>query len=285
MFLGLLGVVAFSLTLPATRAAVAVFDPWFVGVARGVVAGGLGALYLLLGRNRLPTAAEFRRLLAISVCVAVGFPLLSALAMVQVGASQGSVTLGLLPLATAVAATLLAHERPSLGFWRMAALGSALVVGYSLIRGGGALHAADLVLFAAVVVSAVGYALGAMLAPALGGLAVISWALVLAAPFLLLPAWLLLPTPLPPPSGGWAGLVYVCVISQFLGFLPWYRALALGGIARVGQIQLLQPFLTIAAAWALLGEALDPLTLGFALAVVAVVVLGRRFAVMRRRPS
>jgi len=284
LVLGLVGVAAFSLTLPATRAAVAAFDPWLVGVARGVVAGFLGAIYLLAGRHRLPTRAEWRKLAAVAFCVAVAFPLLSAFAMVQVEASQGSVTLGLLPLATAVAAALLARERPSRGFWFMAGLGSALVVGYSLLRGGGSLHWADLILFLAVLVSAVGYALGAMLVRSLGGLAVISWALVLAAPFLLVPAWLLLPASPPPLSGSWLGLAYVCVISQFLGFLPWYRALAIGGIARVGQVQLLQPFLTIGAAWALLGESLDFLTPAFAGAVLAVVVAGRHFAVRRPTP-
>lgn len=280
--LGLLGVLAFSLTLPATRAAVAAFDPWFVGVARCVVAALPAGLYLLLGRHRLPTRVELRQLLIVSACVAVLFPALSALAMVQVGASQGSVTLGLLPLATAVAATLLARERPSRGFWVLAVLGSALVVVFSLVRGGGSLHRADLILFASVVVSAVGYALGAVLAGSLGGLAVISWALVLAAPWMLLPAVLLFPENLPPLSPAWAGLIYVCLISQFLGFLPWYRALALGGLARVGQVQLLQPFFTIAAAWALLGEAFDGWTLGFALAIVAVVLAGKRFATVRR---
>lgn len=282
LVLGLLGVLAFSLTLPATRAAVTAFDPWFVGVARCVVAAVPAGLYLLLGRHRLPTRAEFFKLLAVSACVAVLFPALSALAMVQVGASQGSVTLGLLPLATAVAGTLLARERPSRGFWVLAVLGSGLVALFSLLRGGGALQVADLILLASVVVSAVGYALGAMLAGALGGLAVISWALVLAAPWVLLPAVFLFPDPLPLLSPAWVGLAYVCLISQFLGFLPWYRALALGGIARVGQVQLLQPFFTIAAAWGLLGEAIDLLTLGFALAILAVVVAGKRFSTVRR---
>lgn len=282
LLLGFLGVAAFSLTLPATRAAVAAFDPWFVGVARGVVAGTLAAVYLGIAGRRLPTGGELKRLLIIAACVAVAFPLLSALAMVQVEASQGSVTLGLLPLATAVAAAVLARERPSRGFWALAVLGSGLVVLFSLVRGGGTLHAADLILFLAVLVSAVGYALGAVLAGSLGGLAVISWALVLAAPFLLVPAWLLLPEHWPAVPSAWLGLAYVCVISQFLGFLPWYRALARGGIARVGQIQLLQPFLTIAAAWVLLGEPLDAVTVVFALAVLGVVVVGRRLVVSRR---
>lgn len=280
--LGLLGVLAFSLTLPATRAAVSAFDPWFVGVARCVVASVPAALYLILGRHRLPKRAELGRLVVVSLCVAVLFPALSALAMVQVGASQGSVTLGLLPLATAVAATLLARERPSMGFWVLAVVGSALVVLFSLIRGGGSLHSADLILLASVVVSAVGYALGAVLAGAMGGLAVISWALVLAAPWMLVPAAFLYPAEWPPLAPAWVGLIYVCLISQFLGFLPWYRALALGGIARVGQVQLLQPFFTIAAAWLLLGEPLEVWTVGFALAIVAVVLAGKRFATVRR---
>lgn len=279
MLLGLFGVVAFSLTLPATRAAVESLSPLFVGMGRGVVASLLAATYLATGKHRLPTKNELKSLIVVALGVVIGFPILTALAMRYVDASHGGVMLGILPLATAAAGFVFSKERPSLSFWTMAFLGSMLVVAFSLLKGGGSLHLADLALLAAVVSASIGYAEGARLTRLLGGLQVISWALVISAPFLIVPAILYAPNTVYLPASSWLGFIYVSLVSQFLGFLPWYRGLALGGIARVGQTQLLQPFFTIAAASVLLGEAVDAVTLAFAVVVFGVVAIGRRLSI------
>lgn len=281
LLLGLIGVAAFALTLPATRAAVAALDPVFVGFGRAIVAAALAAVFLVAGRHRLPTRAEARALVVVALGVVVGFPLLSALAMRSVDASHGGVMLGLLPLATAASGALLSRERPSRAFWLSAAAGGALVVALSLVSGDGALRLADLALLGAVASAAIGYAEGARIARSLGSLQVISWALVFAAPFLLVPTMLAAPPGLAAPAASWIGFAYVSLVSQYLAFLAWYGGMALGGIARVSQTQLLQPFLTIFAGWLLLGEAIGAATLAFAAAVLAVVALGARTRVAR----
>lgn len=282
MLLGLFGVAAFSLTLPATRAAVESFSPLFVGMGRAVVASLLAAIYLAAGRHRLPTNSEFKSLIMVALGVVIGFPILTALAMRHVDASHGGVMLGVLPLATAAAGFVFSRERPSLGFWAMAILGSTLVVAFSLLKGDGSLRLADAALLAAVVSASIGYAVGANLSQSLGGLQVISWALVMSAPFLIVPAVFYAPNTIHLSISAWLGFAYVSLVSQFLGFLPWYRGLALGGIARVGQTQLLQPFFTIAAASLLLNEAVDGMTVAFVIVVFAVVAIGRRMNIAQR---
>jgi len=276
-FYGLLGVAAFSLTLPATRAAVVGLDPVFVGLGRAVVAALLAAIVLLATRAPFPGWALLPRLAIVAGGVIVGFPLLSAWAMRYVPAAHGAVVIGLLPLATALTAAWLAHERPTRRFWASAVFGSAVVVGFALWQGGGAPHPADLLLVLAVVAAAIGYAEGGRLARTLGGWQVISWALVLSAPLLAVPTWWVSDDRLAMASAAaWAGFAYVSVVSMFLGFFAWYRGLALGGIAAVGQLQLLQPFLTIfASAW-LLGERIDAATLVAAALVIASIAIGRR---------
>jgi len=274
---GLAGVAAFSLTLPATRAAVVGLDPVFVGLGRAVVAAILAAIVLVATRSPFPGWALLPRLAIVAGGVIVGFPLFSAWAMRHVPAAHGAVVIGLLPLATALAGAWLAHERPPRRFWASAVFGSVVVVGFALWQGGGAPHPADLLLVLAVVAAAIGYAEGGRLARTLGGWQVISWALVLSAPLLAVPTWWVSDQRLATASAAaWAGFAYVSVVSMFLGFFAWYRGLALGGIAAVGQVQLLQPFLTIfASAW-LLGEAIDAATLVAAALVIASIAVGRR---------
>jgi drug/metabolite transporter (DMT)-like permease len=274
---GLLGVAAFSLTLPATRVAVVGLDPVFVGLGRAVVAALLAAIVLLVTRAPFPGRRLLPRLAIVAGGVVVGFPLLSAWAMVHVPAAHGAVVIGLLPLATALAGAWLAHERPTRRFWASAVVGSAVVVGFALWQGGGAPHPADALLVLAVAAAAVGYAEGGRLARTLGGWQVISWALVLSAPLLAVPTWWVSDGRLATAStASWAGFAYVGVVSMFLGFFAWYRGLALGGIGAVGQVQLLQPFLTIfASAW-LLGERIDAATLVAAALVIASIAVGRR---------
>ena len=272
---GFVGVAAFALTLPATRIAVRALDPVFIGLGRALGSAALAALYLALTRARRPTREEAGRLAIVAAGVVVGFPILTAWAMRHVDASHGGVVLGILPLATVMAGFVLNGERPSGRFWFFAVLGSALVVGYSLLRAGGGIEWADLALLGAVASAAVGYAQGARLAQAMGGMAVISWTLVIAAPFILLPVLLTAPASLGQPASAWLAFAYVMVVSQFLGFVPWYRGLALGGLAKVSQVQLLQPFLTILASVFIVGEPADATTWIVALLVVAVVAMGK----------
>lgn len=273
---GLAGVAAFSLTLPATRIAVAALDPVFVGIGRAVVAALLAAIVLVATRSRWPARALVPRLALVAAGVVVGFPLLTAWAMRDVPASHGAVVIGLLPLATAAAGAWLAHERPTRRFWLCALAGSAVVVGFALWKGGGAPHPADLLLIGAVAAAAIGYAEGARLSRILGGWQVISWSLVLSAPLLVVPAALAARDLAGAPWQAWAAFLYVSLVSMYLGFFAWYRGLAQGGIAAVGQLQLLQPFLTIGfSAW-LVGEPLDAATFAAAGLVIGAIALGRR---------
>lgn len=293
LWLGLVGVVVFALTLPMTRLATGTADapqlsPWFVTWARAALAGGLSALYLLATRSRLPTAAERGPLLLSLAGNAIGYPLLLGWALRHVTASHAAVITALLPLATAAVAAWLMHQRARLGFWLFAVLGSALVATYSLIRAAQAGHGfgwewADALLVGAVAAAALGYVGGAKVTPTLGAERVISWVCVMALPLSVPGALLTWPEP-PIALSAWLALGYVGVFSMWAGFFAWFRGLALGGALRVSQTQLLQPFVSILAAVPLLGESLDLITLGFALAVVATVFMGRRMAAPPKAP-
>ena len=274
---GFVGVASFSLTLPATRLAVAALDPVFVGLGRAVVAAVLAAIVLAVRHAPWPGWALLPRLALVAGGVVVGFPLFSAWAMRSAPAAHGAVVIGLLPLATAMAGAWIAHERPSRSFWLCATFGSTVVAVFALWRGGGAPQAADGLLILAVASAAIGYAEGGRLARTMPGWQVICWALVIAAPVVAIPAALAADAQLlTAPASAWAGFAYVSVVSMFLGFFAWYRGLAQGGIAAVGQLQLVQPFLTIfASAW-LLGERIDVATIVAAGLVIASIALGRR---------
>lgn len=283
MGFGLLGVLCFSLTLPATRLAVASLDQVVVGLGRALVAACLAALVLLVTRQAKPTLLQCRGLAWVVVGVVIGFPMLSAWAMRFVPASHGAVVLGLLPLATALAGVLREGDRPSVTFWCASAVGSVTVVGYALIDGGGRFHPADLALFGAVVLAALGYAEGGRLARELGGWQVICWALVLAAPLLVGPVvfsvWEHGLTAMP---SAWAGFAYVSLFSMFLGFFAWFRGLALGGVARVSQLQLLQPFFTLVASALFLGEQFGIGSVLCAGVVTLSIFVGRRSSIVAR---
>jgi drug/metabolite transporter (DMT)-like permease len=285
MLLGLVGVAIFSLTLPFTRLAVRELDPLFLTLGRALGAAVLAAGWLRVRRVAWPGRAALRPLAIVALGCVLGFPLLSSIAMRSVPASHGAVLAGMLPLATALYAALRGYERPSKGFWLVALLGSSLVVAFALGQGGGALQKADLLMFGAIIAAAAGYAEGGRLARTLGGQETICWALVLAA----VPAAVLLAAFEGDQFGrlgavgaaSWLGFAYVTTFSMFIGFFFWYRGLALGGVARVGQVQLLQPFLSLAGAALLLDETLTAANVGFALAVIATVALGRRMQVRR----
>jgi drug/metabolite transporter (DMT)-like permease len=281
MLLGLIGVTLFGLTLPATRMALESFHPIFIATGRALLATLLAVIYLAAGKHRRPTFHEFKYLLLVVVGVAIGFPVFTALAMQRVDASHGGVMLGIMPLTTAACAALLFKERPSLGFWLMALLGSALVIVFSLMRGNGSLHWADLSLLLAVLTGSLSYATGGYLARSLGGLQVISWTLVISAPLLVWPTLWFAPSSWQATNAAWVGFLYVALISQYLAFLPWFKGLSLGGIARVGQAQLLQPFITIIASGWLLSEMIDWQTWAFAIGVFVVVATGRTLNIKR----
>jgi drug/metabolite transporter (DMT)-like permease len=280
MLLGLVGVAVFSLTLPVTRIAVVEMDPVVVGLGRAILAAAVALAILLGTRQRLPRAGEWRSLVVVALGVVLGFPLLSAWAMLSVPAAHGGVVLGILPLATALAGAVMLHERPSGRFWFWSLLGGSAVVVFSLLRGGGVIGPGHLALLASVACAAIGYAEGARLTRTLGGWQVICWALVLAAPFLAVPVGLSVAEHgMSGSPATWAAFLYVALFSQLFGFFAWNRGLAIGGVARVSQVQLLQTFMTIGASALLLGEIIDVLTLGFAAFVVVAVGLGRRTAV------
>ena len=282
MVLGAVGVAMFSLTLPFTRMAVAELNPVFVALGRAVVAGLIAALLLWQIGAVKPNAKQLKSLLITAMGVVVGFPVFSSLAMRDVPASHGAIVLGILPLATALFAALRFKERPSVSFWLMAIVGSALVIGFALQQGGGAFQMADLALFVAVIAAAMGYAEGGRLSQSMGGQQVISWALILPLPLLLpLTIWLGWRYGIHASPRAWFGFAYLSLFSMFIGFFFWYKGLAIGGIARVGQVQLLQPFLTLLGAALILGEQLNFNNMAFALAVIAVVTLGRRMKIQR----
>ncbi|MDB5950688.1 MAG: EamA family transporter [Massilia sp.] len=285
MLLGLVGVAMFSLTLPFTRMAVAELDPSFVALGRALVAAALGAIWLRWNRVALPPSSALLPLAFVSLGCVIGFPWLSSLALRTLPAAHGAVLVGILPLATALFSALRGNETPSAGFWAVATLGSSIVIGFALRQSSGSLQPADLLMLGAVVLGALGYAEGGRLSQAMGGQAVISWALVLSAPLLLpLVLWLSWPRLDAIAAAGaraWLGFAYVSVFSMFIGFFFWYRGMAAGGIARVGQVQLVQPFMTLLGAAALLGEPLDLSNFVFAFAVIATVALGRKTQVRR----
>ncbi len=282
MWLGTIGVAIFSLTLPFTRMAVEELNPVLVALGRAVVAAAASAALLWwLGAPR-PNRSQLRALIITSLGVVIGFPVFSSIAMRYVPASHGAVVIGILPLATALFGALRFGERPSAGFWVAAIAGSGIVIAFALWQGGGELHPADFALFAAVVAAAMGYAEGGRLSQTMGGQQVISWALVLSMPVLLpVTIWLGWSYGVEASPKAWIGFGYVSLFSMFIGFFFWYKGLALGGIARVGQVQLLQPFLTLLGAALILGESLDARNFLFAVAVIAVVAVGRRMSVKR----
>lgn len=282
MWLGLIGVAIFSLTLPFTRIAVAELNPAFVAFGRAVVAGVCALALLAWIKAPRPTRQQLRGLIITALGVVVGFPLFSSIAMRYVPAAHGAVVVGLLPLATALFGALRFGERPSKGFWLAALAGSGVVIAFAMREGGGSFHPADFALFAAVVTAAMGYAEGGRLAQTMGGQNVIAWALVVALPVMLpVSVWLGWQYGVSASSPAWLAFAYVSLFSMFIGFFFWYKGLALGGIARVGQVQLLQPFMSLLGAAVIAHEALDASNMLFALAVIVVVAIGRRMAVRR----
>ncbi len=276
---GFLGVLIFSGSLPATRVAVAEFDPVFLTMARATIAGVLALAILLLFKERRPGKQQVLPLAIVALGVVLGFPLLTALALQYVTSAHSIVFLGLLPLATAVFGVIRGGERPRPVFWLFSILGSLLVMGYAFSQGLTASPQGDLLMLLSVLVCGLGYAEGAKLSRTLGGWQVISWALVLSLPVMIILTLLTLPASFNGISlPAWSSLAYVSVFSMLIGFVFWYRGLAQGGIAAVGQLQLLQPFFGLALAAGLLHEQVSLGMLGVTVAVILCVVGARKFS-------
>lgn len=276
---GLLGVVIFSGSLPATRVAVSGFSPLFLTSARAVIAALIGLILLRMLQQKQPARGDIGSLAVVALGVVVGFPLLTALALQHITSAHSLVFIGLLPLASAVFGVLRGGERPKPGFWLFSILGSMAVAGFALAESGPGSLTGDILMIAAILLCGLGYAEGATLSRRLGGWQVISWALVLALPMMAFVALVTLPedwgaadTP------AWIGLAYVSVFSMLIGFVFWYRGLALGGIAGVGQLQLLQPFLGLTLAGLILNEPVAWTMIAVAGLVVLCVAGAKRFA-------
>jgi drug/metabolite transporter (DMT)-like permease len=278
-------VAAFSFTVPFTRLAVGGLQPLFIGSGRAVVAAVLAACALALTRQRLPQGVQWARLAIVAGGIVVGFPLLTSFALTAVPASHGAVVIALLPAATATMAVLRGRERPPLTFWLVTGVGAVAAIAFASAQSGGFghLHWTDLLLFGAVVAAAIGYAEGGLLARELGAWQTVSWALVLASPLMVF--LMALSMSHQPPSGTaqqWAAFAYLGVVSMFLGFFAWYHGLAIGPMAQVGQVQLIQPVLSICWAGLLLGEQLAWTTIIGGLAVILCAGLAVR---TRLRPA
>jgi drug/metabolite transporter (DMT)-like permease len=294
LLLGLLGVVIFAATLPMTKLAVGSattpqLSPWFVTFGRAAMAGLLSILYLLLQlwrrQLRVPACNQWALVGFTALGVVVGFPLFMSLALQYVPSMHGAVVTGLLPLATAVVAALWFRQKPSTGFWMCAVLGTLLVLAFMVIRsadstGYFSLHLADIFLLLAMCSAALGYIGGARLTPSLGAEQVICWVLVLSLPVTVpMMAWHSPASWQAIRTSSWWAFGYVAVFSMWIGFFAWYKGLAMGGAVRVSQVQLVQPFLSLLFAMPLLGEKLDAITLGFGVAVIATVFIGKKMPI------
>tara|TARA_B100001105_G_scaffold52245_1_gene39507 strand:- start:49 stop:924 length:876 start_codon:yes stop_codon:yes gene_type:complete len=281
MFLGLVGVVSFGLTLPATRFIIPYFEPVFIGLGRAVIASFVAALLLIATKQTRPSRNQFYQLLGVASGVVVGFPILSAWAMQTVPASHGGVVLGVLPLATAIVGSVVSNEKPSVAFWICGIVGSAVVIAYSLLQGVGEFQTGDFFLLGAIVSAATGYALGGKLSKEIGGWQVICWALVISFPFIIVPAWLEAPQEAVGslPLNVLLSFLYLALVSQLFGFFFWNKGLALGGVARVSQTQLLQPIVTLVASALLINETINVQTIVFATLVIVTVAIGKKMPI------
>ncbi|HEX6432076.1 MAG TPA: DMT family transporter [Niastella sp.] len=276
---GFIGVLIFSGSLPATRVAVQDFNPFFLTVARATIAGLMALCVLLIFKEKRPARKQLFPLAVVALGVVVGFPLLSALALQYVTSAHSIVFIGLLPLATAIFGVIRGGERPHPAFWVFSIAGSLLVTGFAIAQGLSASPVGDILMLLAVILCGLGYAEGAKLSKTLGGWQVISWALVLSLPFMAPVSWFLLPSSFAGiGTPALIGLAYVSLFSMLIGFVFWYRGLAQGGIAAVGQLQLLQPFFGLTLAALLLHEQVSLAMLGITVGVIGCVAGSKKFA-------
>ena len=276
--LGALGILGFSFSLPATRLAVADLDPFFVAFGRAAVAAVFALVALRILRAPRPTRAQWPSLAIVAGGVVIGFPLLTSLALQHETSAHGAVVIAILPAATAVVAVPRAGEHPTPRFWLAVAAGTVAVLAFVVVQDGvSGVSSSDLYFLLSVVVCAFGYAEGGALARTLGGGATICWALILSAPLTFTVGVVAAATTgVDASATAWLGFAYVCAISMFLAFFAWYAGLARGGVARIGQVQLAQPVLTLLWSALLLGESVGPATVATAVLVLACVAITQR---------
>lgn len=286
LLLGLVGVICFSLTLPSTSVAVEYFGTIVVGLGRTVLAAILVGGILIVRKEKLPNRQQFKSILIVSAGAVLGFPLLTSWAMETLPVSHGAVEIALLPLATAGIAILRGGERPSLKFWIASFIGAGAVILYAVNLGFGKLQFEDLALLVAVLILGLSYAEGGKLSKEMGSWQVIAWAIVIGAPFFIVPVGMNISSDmLNAPIQAWISLLYLAIVSQFLAYVAWYGGMALGGIARVSQLQYLQPFLMILFAVLFLGESITVVTILTAIIVVASVFIGKNAPISKRNVS
>jgi drug/metabolite transporter (DMT)-like permease len=281
LLLGGLGVLIFSLTMPMTKIALEnnAISPWFVWAGRTVLAAFAGIVFLLVTKAKLPPRAAFLPIAGATLGIVFGWPLLNTIALQTVPSSHAAVVNGILPLSTAVIGATLNRERLSAGFWLCAAIGTLLVCGYAWSRASGTLHAADAIMLVSIVLGGLGYASGAIATKYISGPEVISWALILGVPATCVIAWNTVPgVPSAVSTQAWLAFVYLGLMSQWIGFFFWYRGLAMGGIAKVSQIQLVQLFFTLGFSALLLGERIEPAMFGVAVITVLLIAIGRKLS-------
>ncbi|MBB6130966.1 DMT family transporter [Mucilaginibacter lappiensis] len=276
---GFIGILIFSGSMPATRAAVQGFNPLFLTVARATIAGLIALCVLLIFREKRPAREHIFPLAIVATGCVIGFPLLSALALQHITSAHSIVFLGILPLTTAIFGVIRGGERPKRAFWIFSILGSLFVIGFAVVQGLSASPIGDILMLLSIILCGLGYAEGAKLSKTLGGRQVISWALVLSLPFMVPILFFLLPPSFSEVgTSAWVGLAYVSVFSMLIGFVFWYRGLAQGGIAAVGQLQLLQPFFGLALAASLLHEKVSIGMVGVTIGVILCVAGSKKFA-------
>jgi len=282
MLIGLIGVCIFALTLPASKLAVEVFNPAFVSFGRAFIAGIAGLGYIVITKAPIPPWKIVRRMCLIIIGIVICFPYLMTLAMANGSSSHGGIILGFMPLLTTVFGVVRHKERPSKGFWFASLLGTGLVLTYALIQGAGSFSYMDFLLMSATIFSALGYAEGAEISRFMSPKLVISWAVVIALPINAAVTYLTFePNYLNAPMMYWQSLLFLGLFSMYIGFFFWYEGLSLGGISRVSQVQLTQPFITLIFANLILSEKLEAINFIFAALVVFSVFLGKQMLVRR----
>ncbi len=283
MLIGFIGILIFSLTLPVSKIAVLSFSPYFIAFGRAALAGMVALAYLIYKKEALPSKVDFGKFIVISLGVVFGFPIFTTVAMTQGSSSHGAVILGMMPLATTVIGVIRFKERPSLGFWLVSLLGAALVVIYALLKNAGSFTYIDGLLVLGGICACIGYVEGGELSRKMNPRAVISWALVISLPLNIVLSYLTFNSEyFEAGTIPWISFIYLSLFPMFIGFFFWYEGLAIGGIARVSQVQLIQPFCTLFAASILLGDSITVLNLVFAVLVVSTVILGKSMLVKRR---
>ena len=277
MLIGVIGITMFSLTLPFTQMAVKEMSPFFVAFSRATIAGFCALILLILGKYKLPTKNQIKRLIIIAIGIVYGFPIFTSMAMTTLPSSHSGIVLGILPLTMSVLAAIRYKEKASLAYWITSIIGASLVITYAFIDNNGFLIKEDLWLLFAILFVSVGYSEGGNLSKEMGSIAVVSWALVLTLPFNIIATYFFYETSFSSVSlQALISLSYVGLFSMYIGFFFWYKGIAIGGISRVGQVQLIQPFLTIVAAFFLTNEKITFLNILFALMVLVVIIIGRK---------